>query len=477
MDPEITRALHSVPDDELLRRLGELVSQSRRVEADLVLHLGEVDERRLYARQAFPSMFAYCTEHLHLSEAEAYRRITVARAARRHPLLLAMLRDGRLHLSAVALLAPLLTPDNRAALLERATHLSKRQIEQLVAELSPRPDVPSVMRRLPQRLLESTSGDLSRGLDGASAGQLVPGRVEESPALTEAGAPLAAAALPSPPRAPLPVAAEPLASPVAIPARRSPSPPAVVEALSPARYKVQFTASAELHDKLERLTALMRSEVPDGDLAAVIERAVTEKLARLEARRLGKTAAPRKTLADTDTTKASRHVPAAVRRAVSQRDGERCRFVDQEGRRCSERHRLELHHRHPFGMGGDHSPDNLSLLCPQHNRYLAERDYGKAAIRQHLSGRQDPTVASGTPEPAGAGAGMGAKSARPRGTELHQADMRDAGASRVRWNEESPRPLARSRERRATATRGPDRIVRSEGRAASRTIRATTAAS
>jgi hypothetical protein len=59
-------ALHTVPDDELITRLAELVSQSRRVEADLVAHIGEVDERRLYARFAFPSMFAYWTEGLHL---------------------------------------------------------------------------------------------------------------------------------------------------------------------------------------------------------------------------------------------------------------------------------------------------------------------------------------------------------------------------------------------------------------------------
>ena len=87
--------LRSVPDDELLRRLGELVSHSRRVEVDLVSHIGEVERRRLYAREASPSMFAYCTEVLHLAEAEAYLRITVARAAREHPPLLTMLGDGR----------------------------------------------------------------------------------------------------------------------------------------------------------------------------------------------------------------------------------------------------------------------------------------------------------------------------------------------------------------------------------------------
>ena len=82
---EGTHGLKSIPDDELLRRLAELLRQSRRVEADLVAHIGEVDSRRLYARSASPSMFAYCTEVLHLSEAEAYLRIAAARASREHP--------------------------------------------------------------------------------------------------------------------------------------------------------------------------------------------------------------------------------------------------------------------------------------------------------------------------------------------------------------------------------------------------------
>ena len=55
------------------------------------------------------------------------------------------------HLSAIAKLAPHLTPENRDALLKRATHRSKRQIEELIAELSPRPDAPAVMRKLPER--------------------------------------------------------------------------------------------------------------------------------------------------------------------------------------------------------------------------------------------------------------------------------------------------------------------------------------
>ncbi|MFQ5788998.1 MAG: hypothetical protein ACE5JI_00820 [Acidobacteriota bacterium] len=148
------RPLESVSDDELLRRLSDLLQQSRRVESELVAHIGEVDARRLYAREASPSMFRYCTEVLHLSESEAYLRITVARASRAHPMLLEMLGDGRLHLSSIAKLAPHLTEANRDALLARAAQKSKRQIEELVAKLAPKPDVGGRMRKLPARRQE-----------------------------------------------------------------------------------------------------------------------------------------------------------------------------------------------------------------------------------------------------------------------------------------------------------------------------------
>ena len=147
----LERPLESLSDDDLLRGLADLLRQSRRAESDLVAHIAEVETRRLYARAAASSMFVYCMDVLHLSEAEAYLRITAARTVREHPVILDMLADGRLHLSGIAKLAPHLTPQNRDLLLSRAIHRSKRQIEELVAELAPRPDVPGVLRKLPSR--------------------------------------------------------------------------------------------------------------------------------------------------------------------------------------------------------------------------------------------------------------------------------------------------------------------------------------
>ena len=390
---EPTRSLEQLTDGELLLRLADILRQSRRNEALLVAHIGEVDARRLYAREASPSMFAYCTERLHLSEAEAYLRIAAARASREHPILLTMLADGRLHLTAIAKLAPHLTPDNREAVLSgpptarsarsRSSRPSWRPVPMLrlssgscpsprpsllprragdlAPTRSPAPPSNSVQTQLPRVAGESHRCPV-RACPGSGQSDGVERRLRPDGVGRFGVAPAAA----------------PLAS---------------VQPLAPGRYRVQFTASAGLRDKLERLQALLRSSVPGADLAAVIEDAVTEKLERLEARRFGLTKAPRKNLSQTETKPASRHIPAAVRRAVHERDGGRCRFVDEQGRRCTARHGLEFHHRHPIAMGGDHSPQGIALACKAHNLYLAEVDYGRAAMARHRrasTGRRAP---------------------------------------------------------------------------------------
>ncbi len=333
--------LRSLSDDELLQRLSKILNRSRRVESVLVAHIAEVDHRRLFAREACSSMFTYCIEVLNLSEPEAYLRIAVARASRAHPLLLEMLADGRIHLSGIAKIAPHLTMENHAEVLRRATHKSKRQIEELIAELSPRPDVPAVIRKLPARKPSPMPAPLTAPSPRV---QLRPDGVTSPPATAFAPKP---------------------------------------EPLAPSRYKVQFTADAKLKEKLERLTALMRHSDPEADLADVIDAAVTAKLERLEAKRAARTSAPRKSIEQTDTTPGSRYIPAAVRRAVHERDGGRCTFVNAQGRRCSESSRLEFHHERPFARGGGHELDNVRLLCRAHNRYRAERDYGRDTMDRY----------------------------------------------------------------------------------------------
>ena len=76
---------------------------------------------------------------------------------------------------------------------------------------------------------------------------------------------------------------------------------------------------------------------------------------------------------------ASRHVPAATKRIVWQRDGGRCAFTGPHGR-CTATAFLEYHHMTPFAAGGETSAKNLELRCRAHNQYEADRYFGPLQV-------------------------------------------------------------------------------------------------
>ena len=126
-------------DDELLVEVGRLAVHERQATAHLIASLAELDARRLYLGQGCSSLFTYCTQVLRLSEHAAYGRIEAARAARRFPVVLELLANGSVNLTAIGLLAPHLTPANHRELLDSARHKTKRDVEHLVASLRPQP--------------------------------------------------------------------------------------------------------------------------------------------------------------------------------------------------------------------------------------------------------------------------------------------------------------------------------------------------
>ena len=322
-------------DTELTEALACLARSGRETTVCLVTHLAEFEARDLHLAAGFSSLFTYCTQVLRLSEHEAYHRILAARTARKHPRILVMLREGRLNLTTVRLIAPLLTEANAGQVLDAVAGLSKRQVEELVARRAPMPDVPPSVRKVPVR---------TPPVVGRAAA--------DSDAL--------------PPAASLPIAPPPVCPP---PAR-----PALVRPLAPERYEVRFTASAETCAKLKRGQDLLRHALPNGDTAAIVDRALTLLVADLERKKLGATARPR---SGRTSSVSSRRPPAAVRRAVCRRDADRCAFVSKDGRRCEERGFLEFHHVIPYAMGGETTVDNIQLRCRAHNAYETDLFYGQ----------------------------------------------------------------------------------------------------
>ena len=153
-------SLSHLSDHDLLRGLASHVAGERSETAMAPAHIVEVDARRLYVPAGFPSMFLYCVHELHFSEEAARKRIHAARAARRFPAIFSAVAEGRLHLSAVVTLAPHLTEDTADELLAAAAHKTRAEIELLLAQRCPRPDVPA---RLDARY-GSMLGSISRNM-------------------------------------------------------------------------------------------------------------------------------------------------------------------------------------------------------------------------------------------------------------------------------------------------------------------------
>ena len=334
----------TMDDRALLDAAKHLVLEEHLATAALLRALMEIDTRRLYLGEGCASMFSYCTQVLHLAEGAAYNRIEAARAARTYPLILELFEQGAITLTAVRLLAPHLTAENHAAVLASATHKSKREIEELVCALKPKPDAPIVVRRLPM-----TRVGLSAPVSS------VPATPNESPVATPGAVDCRRESLP-----------------VARPA------PVSIAPLAPGRYRIQLTVSRETHDKFRQAQALLRHVVPSGDGAEIFDRAVTLLVDQLERQRFAQIERARATKPGPGP---SRHIPAAVRRAVWRRDGGSCAFVGAEGR-CGERAFLEFHHVEPHAVGGGATVENIELRCRAHNAYEARLFFGPDVVRE-----------------------------------------------------------------------------------------------
>jgi hypothetical protein len=83
-------------------------------------------------------------------------------------------------------------------------------------------------------------------------------------------------------------------------------------------------------------------------------------------------------------------IPAAVRRAVWERDAGRCAWPLDGGSRCGSKHRLELDHVEPWARGGEPTVENLRLLCHRHNTLAARQIFGAVCTERYAgkAGRQ-----------------------------------------------------------------------------------------
>ena len=343
----LMNTLSTLSDDDLIDTVSTIAAAERVATASLILHLTELEARNLHLAQGFKSLFGYCRHVLHCSEHEAYNRMHAVHAARRFPVILPMLADGLLHLTAVRFLSPCLKDEDHLALLGSAIHKSKREIMKMLAAWFPSADVPTSVRKLPPAATAQPAAT-------AALKRLEPNPVDSAWKPRTAG--------------PVVQAAEPQSR-------------AVVAPLSADRYKLQVTMYEDAHDDLSHIQDLLRREIPDGDAAKIVARALKLLRQALEKRAFAATDRPGPARTAAPST---RNIPASVRREVWLRDGGQCSFEGARAR-CEERSFLEYHHLTPWIAGGEPSVVNIALRCRAHNAYESTRYFApiNAARAEH----------------------------------------------------------------------------------------------
>ena len=150
-------SLTHLSDEVLRQELTTKATSEKEATAELLAHIAEFDERKLFLPRAYPSMLDYCIKELHLSEETAKKRLWVARAGRNCPSVFEALASGRVHLAGLVVLARHLSAQNAPDLLSAAEHKSREEIERLVAERFPRLDVPDQTSPVPA--IDATCAD------------------------------------------------------------------------------------------------------------------------------------------------------------------------------------------------------------------------------------------------------------------------------------------------------------------------------
>jgi 5-methylcytosine-specific restriction endonuclease McrA len=349
---------------EQTARLADLLRREHHAMADFLLALADFDAKRAWLDLGYSGLFPFLNRELGLSKAASYFRKTAAGLVRRFPEIVEPLRDGRLCLTAVVELSRVITPENRADVLPRFFHCSKREAKAVSAALAPqeapprRETITAVARRAVPR--HENIPPVAARLDETESQPVRPGE----------------------PRSPETLSLAPPAPPPCAPTKRDEAEPLTAD-LS----RLHVTVSRRFLEKLEAARAALSHSHRGATIEQILEAGLDLVLAQ-HAKHKGLVDRPRKV----PPPSKPEHVPAHVRRAVWIRDGGRCQFPLQGGGICGSTWRVEYDHIQPRALGGQSTIENGRLACDVHNDFSARLIFGddwmnqfttKGKARQH----------------------------------------------------------------------------------------------
>ena len=393
MIASLKKPLSKLSNDDLVNRLDILVRKEREITLKLLLHLNEMDHRHLYLERGYGSLFEYCTRHLGYSESAANRRIQTARCVQDYPEVYEMLYKNELNMTVVSKIAGILTAENKDKLLQDVRLRSSRQVDTIVARYHPK----SVIRDRVRTVFLRTFAPEMVNAGGSDSDGDQNGRSKESWSGQPSGRPVS----------PLVASWVKFTTGAGGKLFTTCGDEKGAKRILEKKFKLEFAVSPDVMTKIEQVKTLLSTKFQKGiEFEQLFDVLLNEylnrhspecKQKRREERAVNKKQPQSNSKAKNEKStwpaklgaKArNRHIPTAIQDQVYTRDNGRCAFISPNGTKCNSTWNLQIDHIVPFARGGDHSMENLRLLCAKHNRLEAERIYGKTFMKQRVPHRK-----------------------------------------------------------------------------------------
>ena len=339
-------SVKNISDNKLIERLQQLVATEKECTSEIVLHLSEIESRRLYAEMGYASLFDYATRGLGYSRMSAQRRIVAARVVVEMPQAYEMLRVDRLSLAHFEVIATAFDGSNAPELVRAVAGKSVEQARIAVARACPLRVAPIADKIEPvvySHPIDRAQRELFENESQEAEGEVM--------------------------------------------------------------YRISFTARDELRRKLEEAQKIIFGFSKDNCMETLLDEVVDFYLERCSPKEREKRRAQKKAKTDVPKSEAEnlvefaeetkeivladkktpRRPSIALRDRVLKRDGYRCSYTAPDGTECGCEVGLEIDHRIPWARGGRTEESNLRVLCRAHNQLAARQEFGAKFIEEKSS--------------------------------------------------------------------------------------------
>lgn len=326
--------IQALNDDRLLKSLEQNLEHERKRSHIVLLHLKEIQARRLYAKRGFENLFRMLIERFRLSETSANQRLKALDFLVEVPQLEACLVNGEVNLSTLALAQRQINREEKVTG-KKVSPEVKEEIAFRITNKTQRETEIELMQILPESATAPKTYEKRVSKDAVRMNLTIPDSLREKLVRLKE----------------------------------------IWAHVDPA---MDFV---EVIDRMADITlaqvdpALRKSKKKTSGKTPAVK-------SETESQRATDSVAQRKTYYGVDVD----HV--LWTRADSQ-----CEYIDVEtGRRCTCRFGLQRDHIVPLAMGGSNDLSNLRLLCRTHNDLEARRHFGNTKMDREILGRRKESI-------------------------------------------------------------------------------------